>query len=198
MVALITVPAFAGMAVVAPDFVSVVLGDQWTESVHVLQILCWVGIIQTVSWQTISVLQALDRTAWVFRFALISTIVTVTAFAIGVQWGIVGVATALAIVTTLLAPFYVSMPLRLTGLGALRFLGAISGVVQAAAVMTLVLLALREYVLDSLPPALRLAILVAAGVAVYLPLAAWRVPEAVREVRGLRSRVRGEPKKAST
>jgi O-antigen/teichoic acid export membrane protein len=199
MVALITVPAFAGMAVVAPDFVSVVLGDQWDDSIRVLQILCWVGIVQTVAWQTVSVLQALDRTAWVFRFAVVSTIFSVTAFVIGVQWGIVGVAVAFAIVSTSLAPFYLSMPVRLTGIGPLRFVGAIWGVMQAAAVMTCVLLALRTFALESLSAPLRLTILVAVGAAVYLPLAGWRVPEARRELRGLRKRgLDDDPRELST
>jgi O-antigen/teichoic acid export membrane protein len=185
MVAFVTVPAFAGMAVVAPDFVDVVLGDQWGDSVHVLQVLCWVGILQTIGWQTVSVLLALERTAWLFRFTVVATVVCVTAFAVGVQWGIVGVAVGYAIASTALTPFYLAMPLRLTGIPASRFLGAISGVVLAAVLMAGSLYALRELALDSMPPALRLAILVAAGVAIYLPLAAWRVPEARAELRGL-------------
>ena len=48
LVALFTLPAFAGMAVVAPDFVRVVLGEQWDASVRVIQILCWVGIVGAV------------------------------------------------------------------------------------------------------------------------------------------------------
>ncbi|HEU0304872.1 MAG TPA: MOP flippase family protein [Gaiellaceae bacterium] len=188
MVSLITVPAFAGMAVVAEDFVAVVLGDQWDDAVPVLQILCWVGIVQSVLWQIAVVLQALDRNAWGFRFTVVATAVTITAYVIGVQWGIVGVAVSSAVAATVLAPYYLSLPLRATGVRALAFLGAIAGVLEASAVMGLVLLALRTLALDSLSPALRLVILVAAGLAIYLPLAGWRVPEAVQELRALRRR----------
>jgi O-antigen/teichoic acid export membrane protein len=188
MVAFITVPAFAGMAVVAPDFVAVVLGDQWEDSAPVLRILCWVGIVQSVAWQTVSVLQAMDRTSQLFRFAVVSSTVTVVAFAVGVQWGIVGVAAGYAIATTVLAPYYLSLPMRATGIGPRRFLGAIAGVLQASTVMAVVLVAVRLLVLDSLSPALRLTVLVAVGAAVYLPLAAWRVPEALAELRSLRRR----------
>ena len=157
LVALIAVPAFAGMAVVAPDFVKVVLGDQWDESVRVLQILCWVGILQCVVWQAASVYNALDRTAAGFRFTVVAAVVTTAAFAIGVNWGIVGVAVANAIVSTALAPYFLSVPLRETGVRPLRFLGAIAGVVQASVVMAVVLFALRAFVLESLSPAPRLA-----------------------------------------
>lgn len=190
MVALITVPAFAGMAVVAEDFVAVVLGDQWDDAVPVLQILCWVGFVTAVQWQIAVVLQALDRNAWGFRFTLVATAVTITAYAIGVQWGIIGVAVASAIASTVLAPYYLSLPLRATGVRPLAFLGAISGVLEASVVMGVTLLALRELALESLSPAPRLAILVAVGIAVYVPLASWRVPEAVEEVRALRRRTR--------
>ena len=188
LVALFALPAFAGMAVVAPDFVRVVLGEQWDASVRVIQILCWVGIVGAVVSQVVAVLQALDRTAWGFRFTVLATVVTISAFAIGVQWGIVGVAVASAIASTLLAPYYLSLPLRATGVRPLRFLGAIAGVVQATAVMAVSLFALRSLALDSLSPALRLAILVAAGLAIYLPLVAWREPDAWEEVRRLRRR----------
>ena len=191
MVSLITVPAFAGMAVVAEDFVAVLLGDQWDDAVPVLQILCWVGIVTAVQWQISVVLQALDRNAWGFRFTVVATAVTITAYVIGVQWGIVGVATASAIATTVLAPYYLVLPLRATGIRSRAFLGSISGVAQASAVMAVILLALQELALDGLSPAPRLAILVAVGIAIYVPLVAWRVPEAVEEVRALRRRTTG-------
>lgn len=188
MVVLVTVPAFAGMAVVAPDFVAVVLGDQWDESIPVLQILCWVGALQSVAWQGTSVLQALDKTSWMFRFSVGVSVITVAGFAVGVRWGIVGVATAYAITTTITTPFYIAMPLRVTGLSALQFVRAIVGVVEATVVMTAVLIVLRVLALDSLPPGLALASAIAVGVVVYVAMASWRVPEARDELRGLRAR----------
>ncbi len=190
MVSVFAIPAFVGMAVVAPDFVAVVLGDQWDEAVPILQILCWVGILQAVTWQTFTVLQALDRTSWLFRFAIVATALTVSGFAVGVRWGPVGVAVAYALATTLLTPFYLAMPLRATGVSARRFLHAVIGVVEASVAMGAVLVALRFLVLESLPPAARLAILVAVGVCVYLPFVVWRVPQALEEVRALRNRPR--------
>jgi O-antigen/teichoic acid export membrane protein len=190
MAALVTVPAFAGMAVVAPDFVAVVLGDQWDEAVPILRILCWVGILQALAWQTVNVLQVLERTALAFRYAVVATPLTIAAFAVGVQWGAVGVAVGFAVATTVLTPWYLAMPLRLTGIGARRFLGAISGVLEASAAMAAVLLALWLFAFESMSPAPRLAILVAVGACVYVPLVAWRVPEAVQELRSLWARRR--------
>ncbi len=191
MVALAIVPAFAGMAVVAPDFVSVVLGNQWEECVPVLRILCWVGILQSLTWQGSSVLQALDRTSWMFRFSVGVTAVTVAAFVVGVRWGIVGVATAFAITTTLTTPLSIAMPLRATGLRASQFVRTVAGVVEATAAMTAVLVVLEVLVLSALPPVLALAGAIVVGVIVYVPAAAWRVPEARQELRELRARRAG-------
>ena len=49
----VNVPAFLGMAVVAPDFVPVVLGQKWTAAVPVLQWLSLAGVgttLQTLNW----------------------------------------------------------------------------------------------------------------------------------------------------
>ena len=42
----IALPALGGLVIVAPDFVPVVLGDQWEAAVPVIQILAWVGALQ--------------------------------------------------------------------------------------------------------------------------------------------------------
>jgi O-antigen/teichoic acid export membrane protein len=188
LIGALTVPAFAGLAVVAPDFVPIVLGDDWERAVRVLQILAWVGIVQSVSWQTRSVLTALDRTASLFRYAAVSSACTVAAFAVGVHWGIVGVATAYAIVTTLLAPYYLSLACRATGATLAGFVQALAGVVAAATGMAIGLLALRHAVLGNLSAAPRLALLVVVGAAVYAALAWWLAPEVRAELRSLRGR----------
>ena len=84
MVAAITVPAFVGMAVIAPDFVAVFLGEEWDAAVPVLQILCWVGIFQCIAWQSAAVLQVLERTSWLFRYTLVSTALTIASFVVGI------------------------------------------------------------------------------------------------------------------
>jgi hypothetical protein len=112
--AALTVPAFVGLAVVAPDFVPVVLGSKWNDAVPVMQVLAWVGLLQAVAWETQGVLTALGRARTITRYALVSATLTVTAFAIGVTQGIVAVAVAYAIVTTLLTPFYIGLGIRAT------------------------------------------------------------------------------------
>ena len=49
-ICLVALPAFAGMAVMAPDLIPVVLGDQWLGSVPVLQILALVGLVHAIQY----------------------------------------------------------------------------------------------------------------------------------------------------
>ena len=193
ILAALVVPGLLGMAVVAPDFVVAVLGEKWRSSIHVLQILAWVGIVQFAAAETTTLMQALGRAGIVFRYSVVSAIVSITGFAIGVHWGIIGVAVGYAIANTLVIPFYVAIGGRAVGVTVGSYCRALSGVVQAATAMALVVLGLRLALLDHLAAGLRLVVLIAAGVAVYVPLCKWRAPEVAEEIQRVRASRRGDP-----
>jgi O-antigen/teichoic acid export membrane protein len=193
ILAAVVVPGLLGLAIVAPDFVDVVLGEKWQASIHVLQILAWVGMIQIAAAETTNLMQALGRAGIVFRYAIVSAILSIAGFAIGLHWGIIGVAIGYAIANTLLIPFYVTIGGRAVGVSLGTYCRAFSGVVQAAAVMGLVVLGLRLALLDRLAAGPRLVVLIAAGIAVYLPLCRWRAPEIVQEIRRVRAARNGDP-----
>jgi O-antigen/teichoic acid export membrane protein len=188
ILAAVAVPGLLGMVVLAPDFVVVVFGDRWRAAIRVLQILAWVGILQTVGGsQTTTLFKAIGRAGIVFRYSIASAILSVAGFAIGLRWGIVGVAAGYAIANTLLIPYYVARGCRAVGVSLSEFGHALVGVVQAAAVMAIAVLGLRIALLHQLSAGPRLVLLIGAGVAVYVPLSRWRAPEIVQEVRRLRA-----------
>ena len=115
MLAALAVPALVGLAVVAPDFVRVVLGDQWIAAVPVVQILAWVGIIQALQSLSVDVLMARGRARTIFRFSLLLSTCHLIAFALGLQWGVTGVAVAFALSTTLIEPFQTVLAARALG-----------------------------------------------------------------------------------
>lgn len=188
----ITIPIFLGMIVVAPDFVPFVFGEKWNDAIPVLQILAWAGVVQSVSWQTSNVFLALDRSSTLFRYAAIYSLLTLTAFIGSVHWGIVAVASAFAIMTSVLFPYCISLAGRLVGISVLRFVRSLSGVALAASAMALTVFGLRLVLIDHLSTGPRLATLVVVGAAVYVPLCVWRVPEIADELRALRGR-RSQP-----
>jgi O-antigen/teichoic acid export membrane protein len=196
LVAAVTVPAYLGMMVVAPDFVPVVFGAQWDDAIPVLQILAYVGILASWGALRATVLLALDRASIVFRLQLLGTTLSIAAFVAGLHWGIVGVATAYAVSSTFMMVYSTLVTGRVTNVSFGRFLRAISGVFEAGVVMALAVLGARLLLVDAdVPQAARLAILVLLGAIVYVPVCMWRAPGVVADVRDSlrRIRSRGEP-----
>jgi O-antigen/teichoic acid export membrane protein len=194
LLACVTVPALAGLVVVAPDFVPVVLGSQWVEAVPVVQVLAWVGIVQALQSLNNDILMARDRTRTIFRFTLLLTSAHMVAFVVGLEWGVVGVAVAYAISTTLVEPIQTVLAARALGVSPWVFFRSVIPVFQAALGMCAVVLAVRWGLLDAgVDGAARLILCIAAGAIAFVPLCAWRVPEVAEEARDLLRRRRGVP-----
>jgi O-antigen/teichoic acid export membrane protein len=187
VLAAVTVPAMLGMAVVAPDFIVVLLGEKWRSAIPVLQVLTWVGILNVASLQASLLLEALGRAGAVLRYTIASSIVSAVGFAVGLHWGIVGVAAGYAIAKTFLVPTYLGWSTRPVGLSLTEFWKAVAGPVQAAAGMAICVLGARLLLLDNLSAGPRLAVLILLGLVVYLALCRWRSPELVQDIRQARA-----------
>jgi O-antigen/teichoic acid export membrane protein len=189
LVALVSIPSLVGLAITAPEFVEVVLGSRWSEATPVIQILVIVGLIQSVQTLSVEVLLALGRANWLFRFTILWFVGTVAAFAVGLQWGIVGVAACLAAVTVVVEPLRTYLASRALGISPWRFVRALAGVAQAAALMGVALLGARTMLLEAgVPPLARLLLLVGLGVCVYVVGCLWRAPEVTSELRAAAGR----------
>ena len=186
IVAAISVPAFVGLAVVAPDFVPVVLGHRWHKAIPVLQLLCIAGLSQSLQSLNHSILQALDRAGVLLAFMIFSATITVSSFAIGLHWGVVGVAAGFAAARTAVLPVFTTIVCRAARIRVLAFVGSIRPVLEVSAAMGVLAYALRLGLHDAgLAAGFRLAAVVAAGAAVYVALLVWREPDLVAEVRTL-------------
>lgn len=191
LIAAISVPALGGLIIVAPEFVAVALGDKWAPAAPIIQILAWVGILTALQSINMDVLMARDRTSLMFRFSLAFVPVHIAAFAIGAQWGVIGVAVAYAVSSTLVEPWLTVLAARVLGVSPMIFVRAIAGVFQAGAVMVGALFLARMAMLDAdVPTGARLLALIVLGMIVYLPMCAWRAPEVMRDVRSVLARGR--------
>lgn len=190
LVATIMVPGMLGLALVAPEFVHVVLTDRWADAIPVIQILAWVGLLQAMQRFNSSVLQSRDRTRTLLFCSIVTVVASLCAFGLGVQWGIVGVAVAYAISSSLAEPYYAWRTMRTVGVSVREYLANLKGVIEAALGMVACVLGARLLLSEEMPPALRLVLLVLVGALSYLPLWAWRAPEVLADVRGLRRRRR--------
>jgi O-antigen/teichoic acid export membrane protein len=191
LVGAISIPSLLGLIVVAPDFVHVVLGDKWSAATRVLQILAWVGLLQSLQRLNSSILMARDRTAELLRYSVIVLVASVTAFVIGLQWGLVGVAAGYAISSTIVEPYYTWITGRAIGISFWTFVRSLARIAQASLAMTAAVLAARIALTGAgLPAAATLGICILVGLAVYVPLCLWREPAITDEIRQLVSRPR--------
>ena len=182
IVGAITIPAFLGLMIVAPEFVTTLLGAKWHAAIPVMRILCVVGLLQSLQRMNSSILEARDQTRVLLRFSIIAFVASISAFVGGLHWGIVGVATAYAIVNVLLQPYYAAITCRAVNTKLRRFAASVSPVAQAAAGMAVGVLALQTALIQAgVPSALRLVLLVVAGAVLYLPIVLWRDTELRRE-----------------
>jgi O-antigen/teichoic acid export membrane protein len=187
IVAAFSLPAMLGLVVVAPEFVTVVLGDRWQAAVTPIQILAWVGFLQSLVRLNGTVQQACDRTDLMFRWALLIASANVVAFAVGVNWGIVGVAAAYAVTNSLLQPVNVWLTGRIVGISAWTFCRNLGGTVQATAVMLAAIVPLRQLLLaEGVGPLPRLAAIVVVGALTYIAACLVLDRPLVAELRSLR------------
>ena len=135
LVGVISIPSLVGLCIVAPDFVQVVLGSRWSEATPVIQILAFVGLIQSLQTLSGEVLLALDRSGTLLRFTMLWFVGSVGALVLGLRWGIVGVAACYAAATLALEPLRTYLTTRALGISLWRFPASLSGVAQATAVM---------------------------------------------------------------
>jgi O-antigen/teichoic acid export membrane protein len=189
MVAAVTVPSLVGLAIVADDFVNLVLGSKWHDATTVIQVLAWVGILQSLQSLNTGILEALGHARAIFRWTIVFFVAHITAFVIGLHWGIVGVAVGYSISTTLIEPSYLLLTSRAVGISPWRFLEAVAGVFEASAGMGLVVLGAHYGLVQAdVPGPLRLLSCIVIGGIVFVALAAWRQPEILEEVKDLRAR----------
>ena len=100
----IAIPAFIGLAVLAPEIIPVVFGQQWLPSIPVMQILAFIGILHAVFSFNGIVMMAMGKPSWKFKINILNAVSNVVSFVLVVRWGIIAVAAAYVIRGYLLAP----------------------------------------------------------------------------------------------
>uniref|UniRef100_A0A7C3VMF6 MOP flippase family protein n=1 Tax=Planktothricoides sp. SpSt-374 TaxID=2282167 RepID=A0A7C3VMF6_9CYAN len=140
---IIIFPIMAGIFAIAEPFVLTVFGEQWKPVILLLMILTTVGIRQSLGTSVGMIYQAKGRTDIMFRWSLLAGFLIIPAFVIGLQWGIVGVATAYAIATMLLSYPSFAIPFRLIQLPMQDFLSVIWRPFFVSILMLVVIIAVK-------------------------------------------------------
>lgn len=189
VVALVVLPTTIGLAVLAQQAVTVVYGAGWEAAIPVLQILAPLAAVQAISNVPRSLMYAMGRTDWLYRWGLAYCLVGAMVMMVSSRWGLVGVSLGLALAIGLLAPLEMKMALALIDLRLRTFVGsllplavisAITGLAAWSAAAGLDLLGLR--------PGLQLLAGLVAGVVVYAGLLWLTRPPALDDARRVAGR----------
>ncbi|WP_299489563.1 MOP flippase family protein [Acaryochloris sp. IP29b_bin.137] len=104
MIGFVAFPAFLGMAVLSPELVVGLFGEQWQPSIPIMQVLAIVGLLRSVFNLSGVVIISLGKPSWNLGLMVLDTGGKIVAFFIAVRWGVVAVAASLLISTYLFAP----------------------------------------------------------------------------------------------
>lgn len=167
-VTMITMPIMVGLSLVAPLLLEVMFGAKWLPSAPVISILALAGFLGLMTALGPSGLQAGGRPDLQLRWSVLSVLLYLPAYAVGLRWGIVGVAIGSLVAAAILAPVEYRFVAQVTGVSLGELWEAVSpGVIGSTVMAGIVAPAKWALDLTDLPRALVLGLLVALGIAVY-------------------------------
>jgi teichuronic acid exporter len=166
--AFITFPFSVGVALVAPEFVLVALGDQWTPAIVPLQLLAFYAGFRSLTTLHPQVLQSVGRTRDQMRFSLLALAVLPLMFYLGARFGgIAGVAWGWIIgYPIVMIPPYRAV-FEATGLTFSRYFAALWPAILGSAGMAAAVLGIAALLPANLTPLQRLLIESSTGALVY-------------------------------
>lgn len=97
-------PAFLLFCMLAPELVPLVLGEQWTASVSILQILVLGGVLRAFAFANYPLLAAVGKPGWRLHIHLLRAVLTLGGVALLGRMGIEVVASAVVVVSLACLP----------------------------------------------------------------------------------------------
>lgn len=168
LTSLISFPVFLGVAVTAPELVFVLYGPQWDASVPVMQILAFIGILQSVFYFNSSVIMAAGKPSWHLGITLLNAIFNIITFAVVVRFGIIAIAAAYVIGGYLLSPLPLLAVRNLIQIKFSTYLRQYLVPLFGSVVMSLAILGLKFLIGTAINLYLQLTIYVIMGALIYI------------------------------
>lgn len=172
-------PAFAGLALVAPDFTPMVLGAHWQPAIVPIQIICALGVIGAIASVDAALINGRGKPDWWFGFLIVEKLVGLVLICALYRFGLTAIMLGLLARGVLLTlPVTTALSLRLMARGPGRHLAALAAPGLACAAMAIVVLAVKGWSGEAAPWRTLLCQIGLGGVtyaAVLLPLSLGRL-----------------------
>ncbi|NIA67731.1 oligosaccharide flippase family protein [Pelagibius litoralis] len=161
-------PALLGAIVIAPVLFPIMLGENWGASIAVMQILALAALRSPIVGFSTAVLTAFGAMGDISRVHIAAIVIGAIGCIIGIQFGLIGIAAALAFRQWLLWPVIAFFVKKRTGFAPLRQVTIMLQAAVPALVMAAAVLSLRLALDGLVAPMIELLVLIASGVFVYL------------------------------
>jgi O-antigen/teichoic acid export membrane protein len=165
---MIFLPAMITVSVTAPDVVRIVFGSKWAGAIPVIRILAPTCALMSVQGLADAVLQAVGAMRTYLWMCGLSFALNLVAFVVGIQWGLVGMATAFGISTLGFMAVYLTITGHKIDSPASALVRTLRGVGAASALLALAEISTYSYLVNSpvgaLPRALATGVV---GIAVF-------------------------------
>ena len=186
LIGLLTFPLMLGLAVTAQPFVRVFLGARWMPVAGLLIVFAPLGAAQSIYTTVGLIYNTQGRPDLQFRWAMFASLMYVGSFAVGLRWGILGVASCYAFVWLLLMVPSFMIPFRLVELSGKQFLRTLWPTIWMSFVMAAITEAwvqgLRRLGIQNAPVELISTVIL--GIVVYLTLVLAYKPPVLSELAG--------------
>jgi O-antigen/teichoic acid export membrane protein len=138
------IPCLSGLGVLAPTLLPLLFGHKWDEAIPMMMIGSLVAASWPLTWPTMHLLFAAGQPGAYTRLTLINLVITVVCFLVGVKFGTIGVACALAISSAVFAPISVLFTRNHAGVALVQVLKSYLPALVASLGMVLNLLCLSS------------------------------------------------------
>ena len=168
-IAIVTFPLLCGVWVLAKPFILLVYGSNWEPVVPLIQILTPVAIMLSLAVSLGPMIYLTKgRTDLLFIWHIVFGIVSTMGYAVGLPWGMTGVATGYLVSQILITYPAFSIPFKLIDLKFTDMLKEIQPYAIITFCMSIVVLFLNRILLDYINLKLNLIICISVGVIVYI------------------------------
>jgi len=162
-------PVMVGLSLVAPVLVSTFFGEKWLPSAPIMSILALAGFLQLLTSFGPTGLVALGRADLRLQFSILSVLVYLPAYGVGLRWGTTGVAAGYLVATAVLTPILYGFVARVLNVSVRDLWEAVYPAVLGSVLMAAVVWPVAWAAVEvlRLPSIIVLTLLVGLGASVY-------------------------------
>ena len=144
-IALLTFPLMIGLSLVSKEFVLLFFGSKWSAMIPILSILSGLGAIQSIVSLNGLIYNSLGKVNIAFKVSILSNVVLIIAFIIGVNYGLIGISYSYLIASSLLLIPVYKMAIKQLNISLIEVFLVLKGIMLATLIMAIVLFCINSF-----------------------------------------------------